>query len=268
MDRRTVVSVGLVLLLALAGCNGILDGSDQPGTSTPATTTATQAASGPHPPLDGTAVLDSHRAALEDATSFRYVQNATVHQRDPPGLLQVTNVSAAVDLGEGTVLASQTVSLQGSTTIYVDGTGDAVERRSTDEGTSYRTADGTAADPEFYATPPLDRYLDGLNFTEAGTTTVDGVTVTTYEATELSRLSPDEHGLTVIPPENVETVDSRIRIDETGLVRSFEYRVTGTNENGDPLAYQLSLSFDDVGSTAVSAPPWLSEARNATGTPT
>lgn len=262
MNRRTVATLTLVALAAIAGCNGL---ADDPGTADEAVTTQSVGGTVADPAANGSAVLADHRAALAEGGSFRYAQNATVRQRDGSGTLQLTNVTAAVALEEGRLLARQNVTLQGPAVVYADGEGHAYERVPTAEGPQYREPASRSADTGFYARPPLERYLDGLEYSRTGTEPVDGVTVYTYEATNLSQLTPEDHGLTVVPPENVTSIDSRIRIDETGLVRAFEYRIVGTNYRGDELVYDLSLSYSDVGATTVTAPEWLPEARNATG---
>jgi hypothetical protein len=267
MPRRTLAALALVCLCLLAGCSGLLGSA--PATPTDgATTTAPTTDEGPtgplyEPPLDPATVLDRHEAALADAGTFTAVQESTYRAVEGGDFRQQTNVTAAVDLDRDRTLVVQNVTLQGESVAYGNATV-GYERLSVGDDARYRVAPDNVTAPGFYARPPVDRYLRGLNYTLDGTETRDGTTVSTYVVDGTDQLTPGEHGLTVIASENVTDVSSRLSIREDGRIEAFEYRARGT-ANGATVEYTIALTWERVGSTPVSAPAWVSDARNATG---
>jgi hypothetical protein len=261
MNRRTVSVLLLVALASLSGCAGLFGGET---TQTP--TNDTNATGPVHElPLNGSAVVDTHAAALDDAESFTYQQNATARQLgNRSGIINYKNVTAQTNLAEGSLRSEQELAFQPPRAAYVDGQGNAYTQQSTGANASYQRFDGDEADTTTYLDPGIGGYLDGLNFSDAGTETVDGVTVDKYEVTDPSQVNASAHDPEILTAESIETISVTVAIDRDGVVRSFEYHVTGQNENGDPLGYHLSLQYSDVGSTTVPEPDWLSEARSAT----
>jgi len=270
MTRRTLAALAVALLCLLAGCSGLLGSApatptDGTGSATAGQTTSDDGPTGPiyEPPLDATTVLDRHAAALADAETFTTVQQSTFVAVDGGDFRQETNVTAAVDLDRDRTLVVQNVTLQGESVAYGNATV-GYERLSVGDDVRYRVAPDNVTAPGFYARPPIDRYLRGLNYTLEGTETRDGAIVSTYVVDGTEQLTPSEHGLTVIPPENVTSVSSRLSIRDDGRIEAFEYRARGT-ANGATVEYTIALGWDRVGSTPVSAPDWVSDARNATG---
>lgn len=273
MSRNLIAALLLSVLLVLAGCNGTGGQSTTAlETTTPGaneTTTATETATPPatdpiyETPLDSATILDGHNQVLSSAGTFRYVQNATVRRVDPPGLLQLTNVTADVNLTSDALFVRQNVSLQGTSEVYRNESAFASERRVTAGEVRYREPNPRAINTTFYKLPPLSRYLRGLDYTYRGTEPSDGTTVYRYTVTSTDQLTPGEHGLGVIPPENVQQIDSELLITESGAVRSFSYEVVGNNTNGDALRYSLRVAYENVGSTTVEAPSWLDDAQDA-----
>jgi hypothetical protein len=274
MNRNLLAALLLSSMLVLAGCNGTGGQSTSPTNTTAApgangtptgTATATPPTTEPvyDTPLDSTAVLDGHNQALSSGGTFRYVQNATVRRVDPPGLIQLTNVTAGVNLTSNALFVRQNVSLVGSSQVYRNESAFAYERRVTAGEVRYQDPNSRAINTTFYKLPPIARYIRGLDYTYVGTETSDGTTLYRYTVTGTDQLTPSEHGLGVIPPEKVAEIESELVVAEGGAVRSFTYDVVGNNTEGDTLRYALSLQYENVGSTAVQAPPWLDEARAA-----
>ncbi len=261
MNRRTVSVLLLVALATLSGCAGLFGGEPS---QTP--TNGTNTSEPVHElPLDGSGVIDAHTAALDDAETFTYRQNATARQLgNRSGIINYKNVTAQTNLAEGSLRSEQELAFQPSRAAYVDGQGNAYIRQSAGDNASYQRFDGDEADTTTYRDPGIAGYLDGLNFSDAGTETVDGVTVDRYEVTDPSQVNASAHDPEILTAEGIETISVTVAVDRDGVVRSFEYHVTGENANGDPLGYHLSLQYSDVGSTTVSEPAWLSEARSAT----
>lgn len=273
MTRNLTAALLLSVLLVLAGCNGTggqsptaLNTTTAPnGAGTSATGTATPATAEPiyETPLDSAAIVEGHNQALSAAETFRYVQNATVRRVDPPGLIQLTNVTADVNLTSNAVFARQNVSLIGTSQVYRNESAFAYERRVTAGEITYRDPNSRAINTTFYKLPPIARYIRGLDYTYEGTESRDGETVYRYTVTSTDQLTPSDHGLAVIPPENVQEIESELVLGEGGVVRSFSYEVVGNNTNGDALRYNLRVAYGNVGTTTIEAPPWLDEARAA-----
>ncbi|MFD1588949.1 hypothetical protein ACFR9U_18375 [Halorientalis brevis] len=263
MNRRTVALLVLAALTALSGCAGFL-GADS--TETP-TTNATAGSETPvHDlPLNSSTVLDANSAALTDAGSFTYHQNATVRLTgNESGIVNYKNVTGPTNLTTDRIFTHERIALQPRRDTYVDGNGTMYQRLWSSQDTAYRVKGGATANATPYLEPPLRGHLSGLNFSAAGTSSVDGVTVDTYTVTDLSQVDRQTHDTKVFPAQNLGSISVTVAIDRRGIVRSFDYHATGTNANGDALSYHLSLGYTDVGSTTVAEPEWLSEARNAT----
>jgi hypothetical protein len=266
MTRRTLGYLALACLLVLAGCNGATGPAttDGPPDANSTATTANGGTPDPvyRPPLSPSTVLDEHEAALADGGTFAYQQNSTLRAGTAGRLAQVTNVSVAVDLDGDRALVFQNVTLQGETVAYGNASVGYV-RIGTGDGPRYRSASENVTNPAFYARPPIDRLVRGLNYTYQGAETRDGETVFTYAVDGTDELTPADHGLGVIPPENVTSVESRLAVREDGRIVAFEYQASGTVD-GQERSYAVSVAWGGVGSTTVSEPAWVADARNAT----
>jgi len=253
--RRTTLAIVVVAVVALAGCGGLPGGEDgtADGDRDPVY----------DPPLEGETVLEGHQDALSGADSFSYRQNTTVRLATSEGVGEVTNVTLARNRSTDRALLTREVTFQWPTTVYDDGSGTAYVREHRADGPAYNTTDPGGFDYGFYEAPPIDRYLDGLNYTYEGTAESGGTTVHVYTGS-VDRMTPAEHGIEVIDPANVTELDSEIRIAEDGTVRSLRYRAVGTGTTGEELIYTLRIRYRDVGSTTVEEPAWVTEARNAT----
>jgi uncharacterized protein YceK len=271
MTRRTLAVLSLAVLLSLAGCSGVLGPASTPTTTsdgTPdagATTTTDDGSGGPiyQPPLSASTVLDGHATALEDGSTFRYVQRSRFRGVNGSGFLQETELTADVDLAADETAVSQNVTLQGESAAYGNATVGYI-RIPTDDGPRYRRAPGNLTTPGFYQQPPIGRYVRGLNWTYRGATDRNGSTVYTYVVGDVDQLSPSAHGLDIVDPENVTSIDTRLSVREDGSIDSFEYRVRGVVD-GVLVEYSLSVDWRQVGSTSVDRPAWVDDARNATG---
>lgn len=263
MNRRTAALLALAALTALSGCAGFLGGDSVE----PPTNNTTETEPPVHElPLNSSAVLDSHTSALTDAGSFTYHQNTTARLTgNGNGVVNYKNVTAPTNLTSDRIFSHVRVAAQPHRDTFVDGNGTVYQRLWSARDTAYVVEDGATANTSHYVGPPLQGYLTGLNFSAAGTSTVDGVTVDTYTVSDPSQVDPGAHDPQVFPARNLDSISVTVAIDRDGVVRSFDYHATGTNANGDKLGYHLSLGYTDVGTTTVAEPGWLSEARNSTG---
>jgi hypothetical protein len=156
------------------------------------------------------------------------------------------------------------VALQPFRETYADGNGTVYQRQRNATNTAYATYDDQAANTSTYVDPPLSGYFGGLDFTAAGTTTVDGTTVDVYRVTSIDQLTPANHSVSGFTPSNYESLNVSVGIDRSGTLRWFEYHAVSANAQGDRLRFDLSIRYSGVGSTTVPEPDWLDEARQRT----
>lgn len=263
MNRRTVALLALTAVVALGGCAGLL-GSES--TTTPTNTTNGTAADAVHKlPLNSTAVLNTHERAVADAGSFQYQANATKRIGGLTTGPIYTNKTFQHDSRSGESWELVLSRLSPSRETYLDGQGNAYQARQTNGSeVGYGTVGTDAVNHSQYQRPPIGPYLAGLEFTAAGTSTVDGTTVDTYTVSNMSQVNRTAHGLEEISTDNLDTIDVTIQIDRDGVVRSFDYAATGSTTRGDEIEFQISLAYTDIGSTDVREPAWLPEVRNGT----
>ncbi|AQL44125.1 hypothetical protein BV210_16045 [Halorientalis sp. IM1011] len=272
MNRNRVVLIALVAAVALAGCGGLGGDSGTP-TETPAngsnattdwpdTTTATD---GPYDlPLNGSEIRDRHRTVLDDGT-FSYRQNAVVRAAGSGAVREYTNLSAQVDRTTGEYRYFQNVTRTNPTAAYVDANGTAYLRERGDGQIAYDRQTGASGSTDAYLYPEINRYLRGLSYEYEGTERANGETVHVYAANGTDGLDPDAHGLTALDSASLTELSAELRVAEDGSIRTFRYDVTGTNPQGSRVRYVVAVEYAGVGSTAVSEPSWLDEAKNVTG---
>jgi|GEM_PF-907920 len=275
--QRTHVSLALVVLLTLtAGCSGIFGGADGGTGASPSTPTD---GNGPAPGtsgFDAAAVETGHFETLsnESFTASLSFRLSTV--RDGENRSVFVNRTVAVDrsndraLAAGALVRPSGASLE-TTTYTADGS--TAERRvlSTQNrtATDYRSAtppyDGAVRPVN--ASSVLDRSLvqslgTDVNWTFAGTETVDGDRVSRFEATgsNVTGFAADEAvPANVTESESVDSVSAAVLVDERGVVRSLRYSLS-TERDGRPITVTLTLSVSEVGETTVGEPDWLSKA--------
>ncbi|MFB6165998.1 MAG: hypothetical protein ABEJ31_12630 [Haloarculaceae archaeon] len=254
MRNRMLFGIALVALVGLAGCNGLLGGSGQSASD-----------GGPAVgPDNATAMMDAHQAALEDAGRFHYVRNSTLTPLDGGQLRNYANVSATVDLGSGAYRNHQSVSLQPQVDVYATGNGSAYARLAVGNGSRFAELGPESVNATRYARPPIASFVRAMNFTDEGTSTVDGRTVHTYSVDGADQLDPAVGNLTGVAPENASAVSGCLRLADGGVVRSFDYHVTGDSSRGQRIRYDLSIRYSEVGAAQVSPPSWLPAARQST----
>lgn len=270
MTRRTLAVLCLAALLALSGCSGLLGPASTPttdsnGTADDAPPTTAAGSDGPiyEPPLSAATVLDRHGSALANASTFQYVQRSQFRGVNGSGFLQETRATADVDLAAEETLVTQNVTLQGESTAYGNASVGYL-RIPTDSGPRYRRAPGNLTAPGFYAQPPIGRYIRGLDWTYRGASERNGTTVHTYVVNGTDGLDSGEHGVQIVAPENLTSIDSRLSVREDGSIDAFEYEVRGVVD-GVLVEYTLAVEWRAVGSTTVERPTWVDDARNATG---
>jgi len=261
MKRRALALLAVTVLVALAGCNGLLGGNQ---TATP-DNNSTSGAAVHDLPLSGEDVLSTHASALNETGSFVYHQNTSARLADGEGrFVNFKNVTAPTNVSADRIFSQEQVALQPSRETYSDGEGTVYQRQENATTTAYAQFDEEAANTSIYVRPPLDGYFGGLNFTKADTTTIDGATADVYTVTDTSQLTPEEHEIGGFNSSNYESINVTIAIDRDGIIRVFEYHTVSSNDQRSDLRFDLSIRYTGIGTTDVPEPDWLPEARNAT----
>lgn len=267
VNRYAVALCALLAVTALAGC-GTPGGSGTPsqspnGTTTPNPTTETP---GPYDlPLNGSAIRARHVPALEEAGSFVYSQRAVARSADSGALLQYTNVSARIDRATGRYRLLENSTTKPPTGAYVDRNGTVYLRQRSRGTIAYDRQPNAGGSTDAYRYPQIDRYLRGLEYRYEGTDRRGGETVHVYAASGTDSLDPRRHGLTALDPASVTAISAELRVTGNGAIRSFNYDVTGTGPQGSRIRYVVDVEYSDIGSTTVSEPAWLDQAKNVTG---
>ncbi|MDQ2071634.1 hypothetical protein RBH20_03680 [Haloarcula sp. H-GB4] len=278
LERRHLSLALVVLLIASAGCSGLFGSETGTGTGTSETSTSADA-NGPAPGssgFDAGAIERGHFETLSNSsfTTSLSFQLSTV--RDGENRSVFINRTVAIDRESDRSLASgELVQASGdtlaTTTYTADGT--TAERRvltrGEEEMTDYRSASSPYDGPvqPVNESSVIDRSLlqslgSAINWTYAGTETVDGDSVSRFEATgsNVTGFAADDAVSTTVSANGTtNSASATVLVDEDGVVRSFQYRVS-TERDGQPVTVSLSLSVSQVDDTSVAEPDWLSNA--------
>ncbi|WP_058996785.1 hypothetical protein [Haloarcula sp. CBA1127] len=278
LERRHLSLALVVLLIASAGCSGLF-GS---GTGTGTSETPTSAdANGPAPGSSGFDAGTIERGHFETLSNSSFTtslsfQLSTV--RDGENRSVFINRTVAIDRESDRSLASgELVQASGDTLVTTTYTADGttaerrVLTRGDEEMTDYRAASPPYDGPvqPVNESSVIDRSLlqslgSDINWTYAGTETVDGDSVSRFEATgsNVTGFTADNAVSTNVSANGTtDAASATVLVDADGVVRSFQYRVT-TERDGQPVTVTLSLSVSQVDDTTVAEPDWLSEAEN------
>ena len=281
LERRHLSLALVVLLTASAGCAGLL--GSEPGASGPdANGTATPGdANGPAPGssgFDAAAVERGHFETLSDSSFATSLSFQLLTVRDGENRSVFINRTVAIDreneraLADGELVQANGDALA-TTTYTAEGT--TAERRVLTRGDDTMTDYRSATPPYDGQVQPVnessvvDRSLlqslgSDINWTYTGTETVDGDSVSRFEATgsNVTGFAADDAVSTNVSANGTtDSASATVLVDEDGVVRSFQYRVTAERD-GRPVTVTLSLSVSQVDDTTVAEPAWLSEAAN------
>ncbi|EMA23575.1 DUF7537 family lipoprotein [Haloarcula argentinensis] len=277
--ERHHLSLALVMLLtASAGCSGLFGSGT--GTGTPDTPTSADA-NGPAPGssgFDAAAIERGHFETLSNSSFTTSLSFQLSTARDGENRSVFINRTVAIDRDSDRSLSTgELVQASGDTLVTTTYTADetTAERRvlvrGDEEMTDYRSASPPYDGPvqPVNESSVIDRSLlqslgSDINWTYAGTETVDGDSVSRFEATgsNVTGFTADDAVATnVSANETTDSASATVLVDEDGVVRSFQYRVT-TERDGQPVTVTLSLSVSQVDDTTVTEPDWLSEAEN------
>lgn len=258
MRRDAVLAIGLVALVALAGCSALDGSASTPGANDGSPTP--EPFVGPDESVGGSELADQHERQLRSSDDFTVRTNLTFSSSSNVAT-EITELRANPD--------------EGVYWEYTDGF-DPVERyRYTDgdetlvrvvgDSTTYDAAsepyDGgvepVALNDSLHAST-IEQLFDGeVDLENRGTTTHDGVTTTEFAAAGADSWNPPNYDTS-----DVTEFDVRVLVDRNGVVRLLEYRVV-EESGGESTVLEVTVAVSDVGSTDVTEPDWLDEARDA-----
>ncbi|CQH58976.1 uncharacterized protein HHUB_2872 [Halobacterium hubeiense] len=247
--RKQIAAVAVAALLVLAGCSA----GGGAGTTAPGTATGADAVY--ESPLNGTTVAQNHEAVVREAGSFTLVSTSTQTQA---GQSFTREGSTAVDLDSGAYLSNRTVRGQ-NVLQYGYGNGTAFQRVTVGNQTQYAVPQQTPNTTQL-AGDQLASFVGLFAFSYNGTESADGTTVHVYEANGVDAINESAPGFANLDTSNLTNVSSEVRVTDDGLVTEFGYSLSIDTGDGEASA-SLNQQYLDVGSTEVSEPAWLDEAR-------
>jgi len=289
--RRTHLAVvAVVSLVLLAGCGGFLGGGGSGDTEqTAVTEAATSTPADENGPAPGTAGLsdsaleESHTAALAAQSFTTSLSFELASERNGTERSVFVNRTVEVDRENqrlrsvGELVQADGDSL--TTTTYTAGEETGEHRVLKQDGES-RTEYRYDTEPYDGAVQPVnesevvDRALlraigTDINWTYAGTETVDGETVSRFEASGIENVSGFSAGAAAtdgdvgsnVSADANDTATATVLVDDDGVVRQFEYTLV-TEQDGVPVRVSLTVDVTAIGQTTVEEPSWLDEARN------
>lgn len=285
-STRALTVISLCALLALAGCGGGPTGTTTtappsgtttaPATTTTTTTATTTSTTTTTQPSTGDLPADAperHVEALRQSGSFT-VENRIGYSNDTGNIFAIES-TARLDLDRGIGYKNESLTplmtpgftfvteayTAGDTTFQRVMVADSIQYNRDSEPytgnvqpVNFETVVGNASTN---ATDP------GVPFDRDGTTTVDGVSVTRYVANgeALAELfDPSQF-------QNATLTDATLVlfVDDDGVFRRTELGFTLESDDGELISFDLVNTYTEVGSTTVSEPDWLDEARAQTG---
>lgn len=240
MHARTRAVAVLALLVLSAGCLAA------PGAT---------GASGDD--LDASTVAADHDRALEDAGSYTYTveASATVDGESAGS----SSLSAAVDV-EADRARVESESTLGPVTAYVEN--GSVYQRVGSDPPQYQTLDGDVVAGELVSSD-VAGFVANHSFEPNGTATVDGQDVRRYEARSTGENATirQDLGERIV----VDAVEATMSVNEDGVVVRQRTTANLSIQDGQSTGtYTRTVTYADVGSTAIDRPPWLDDARAAT----
>lgn len=262
--RRTVVAVGLLVLVVLSGCAGLWDaGSPTPSTADASTPTPSAPQTATPSPTATTPSPDRLPSGLTDTGVRNVTQLIRTHQTtaiETPGV--VTHTTNSTGRGVGIVATVRAAADTNLTRVQYVGQSQRMTEDETQNSTTvvaanetsvrqYTVADGTVTlDNRRNRTDLFDRSLRGLstatsplrgalrrgNFSVTGSDESDNATVVTLRGDRYA-------GSQLYAAENVVGYNATVRITTDGLIRSATERIVA-QRNGSESHYYFTYDFE------------------------
>lgn len=256
--RQPVATLAVAALLVVAGCSAGGDGTttEHSGSTAPGVDSA-----GDPPyetPLNETAVLAGHLAALRDAGSYTVEMNTSLTDGRNPTYHNTAVVWT--DLESGAMYA-QATTLDSTTQVYTYGNSTGYVRRVSGDEIDYDTTSDSVRTPSAWANSSVEGAVALFEFAYAGVTSVDGERRHVYEATALDTTHSQ---FDIRSDMRVEAANATMYVRSDGLVTNVSYDYTVESSTGFETG-TYTATYSDLGDSDTSPPLWVSTARNATG---
>lgn len=239
MRLRQFGPVLLVVLVVLAGCSG---SGGQPYQT----------------PLNSTQVEQSHTQALEESGSFTYRLTTNTSFGDEQASSSLSGGTTVKVDTESDALAVNTTTALGNLSVYQFGNGTAFLRLTMGDRTQYARGDDGRYNASQFTHLGLGNLTESVNFTHNGTATVEGDTVHEYVAHENQTLSALAGTNTTMGGSDANVTSTlRVYVRSDGLVKKYRYHVAYEGVG----TMDVTGRYTDLGSTDVSPPPWLDDAK-------
>lgn len=258
ISRRTLgaaIILGLVLIISGMGVAGVLPGLD----SNPLAGTGGLAGGGGisdeafEPPVNSTALRQGHADTLNEAGSFTVVEEYSVESTSADGPSRDETITATFDLeNEQSLIDISAEEFQ--RTVY----GTSTE--------NYARIDLPSRDPEYQIpdqeiTP--EPYLDSTLLSELETIEVEHQETESghvYTATGVEAVSD---GFLNGDVDSFRSFEFEAVVSDQGVLSEASYQIR-LEDGGEVITITRSVEVTNVGSTEVSEPVWLEDARAAT----
>lgn len=246
--RKTLLLLSVALLTATAGCN--LGGQSNTG--------ASGNVSGPQ-------LNNATADAVESAGSYTFHRDTLIVTEN--GRETTVNTTTRVDFEseQGLREASQNISgrtLTPNVTQSVYTTGETTyQRQETLGNVTYDVQQGSGSIDPVNVTAFSRNYTaftTAFEFEANGTATVEGASTTRYSSVNLT----DGSTLTGNPNATVVNASATLYVDDEGALRRavIDY---GIRVDGSTTRVQVTDTFSEFGSTTVTEPDWVEDARSA-----
>lgn len=264
--RKQMAAIAVAALLVFAGCSAGGDGDATTAppetTDVPADATTATDSGGDSPiyesPLDATTVAENHESAIRDAGTFTLASTSNQSQGEQSRTVDST---VSVDLSSGEYFSQRDAGAQVVET-YAYGNGTTYQRLSFENQSRYSIPQRTTNTSQL-ASGDIGSFVDAFQFDHVSTESVEDTETDVYEASGFEDLNQSADGFGGLDEENVTSIDARVYVADSGLVKQFEYSLVIQTGNGEA-SISIQQRYTDIGSTTVEQPPWLDEARENT----
>jgi len=280
MKRKLLIVIGVVTLVALAGCSSILESTDNgtptdivnetpEGTFNPTETTESDSTPNVNATgnLNASNVLTEHRNALMESESYTAQIRQQTVQQGTNSLTQDVERYHRINLSQGVEYTqvnvrrstSQQQPVTQTSQVYID-ENKTYQSQTALNNTRYavqNTSQNVSIDSTSQS-QVLSVFVSSMEYTETETVEVNGTTATRYDFEQVT----DMQRLTQTQNQTFQNINSSIVIQDNGLVRQFVF--SGELEGQqNSLTVSISTAYDRIGEVSIEEPEWLEEANNA-----
>jgi hypothetical protein len=266
--RGLVLTLGLALLVATAGCSSLGLGGDG-GSGGDGAAGDGYSASGSE--LDGATLSDATAAAVQSAGSYTLNQSSSiVATQQGTEFTTEAELRTKVNFDAERGLREQQQRRSGgeqsreiTSTVYTDGN-TSYRQQEGGGNTSYDMQEGGASGISGINAVNVTGFnqnftpiIDGLGWERTGSEEVDGVAVTRYDVTGIE----NESALGLGGSTTLTNVNGSMFVDGDGVTRqiSLEY---DAESGGSTSTLEVTITVSELGSTTVEEPDWVSKAQS------